>query len=67
MPGQPGYADYLAFGQTKKRIRYPDDKIKKAISLIKSIEKIYPYLTEAQKKQAEYEVITIESNFPDRL
>lgn len=65
--GQPGYADYLKYYQTSNRIRYPDESPRKAKSLIKSIQKTFPYLTETQKETAENEISTINANFSDQL
>ncbi|MFD1144551.1 hypothetical protein ACFQ4C_25715 [Larkinella insperata] len=61
--GQTGYADYMKFARPGDRIRYPNDSERKANSLIRSIEKILPYLTETEKKQAQSEIETIRANF----
>lgn len=65
--GQPGYDDYIKYGRTTDRIRYPDESKRKAKLLIKSIEKTFPFLTETQIKQAENEVNTIKDNFQNQL
>lgn len=57
------YNDYLAFCTPTKRKAYPNDSPKRAKSLVKSIEKILPLLSESAKQQAENEKQTIEANF----
>ncbi|GAB3949551.1 hypothetical protein GCM10028805_25980 [Spirosoma harenae] len=61
--GQPLYNDYITLTTPKKRIAYPNESLKKAKSLIASIEKIMPKLTDSERKQAENEINTIEAKF----
>lgn len=65
--GQPGYPDYLRFARPGDRTAYPNDSVRKAKSLIRSIERILPFLTEPESQQAQKEVITIKANFHNQL
>jgi hypothetical protein len=60
---QPLYDDYITFCTTRKRVSYPNESKSKARSLIKSIEKVLPHLSEAERKQAQNEIDTIRANF----
>ncbi|WP_020599370.1 hypothetical protein [Spirosoma panaciterrae] len=61
--GEKLYNDYCDYATPIKRLAYSNDSSKKANSLIKSIEKILPYLNEKAKLQAESEIITIRAKF----
>ena len=59
--GEPDYNDYITFATRAKRIAYPSESKSKAKSLITSIRKILPKLSEKARQQAENELNTIES------
>lgn len=59
--GEPDYNDYITFAIPAKRLAYPGDSPSKAKSLLNSIRKILPYLSEKAAQQANNEIHTIES------
>lgn len=65
--GQQGYQDYMNYARPGDRTSYPDESTRKANSLIRSIEKILPQLTDTERKQAENEIDTIKANFRNQL
>lgn len=65
--GEPLYADYMRFARPGDRTSYPNESKRKAKSLIRSIEKIKPYLTESEKINAETEIKTLEASFSNQL
>lgn len=65
--GQEGYQDYMTYARAGDRCSYPGDSDRKAKSLIRSIQKVLPYLTDAEKEQAVNEIDTIQAKFRNQL
>ena len=64
--GEPDYNDYVTFATPTKRKSYPNNSDSKAKSLIKSIRKIIPHLSQRAVQQANSEIDTIEANLVTR-
>lgn len=64
--GEPDYNDYITFATSTKRKSYPNNSGSKAKSLIRSIRKIIPHLSQRAVQQANSEIDTIEANLVTR-
>lgn len=60
--GEPDYNDYITFATPSKRAAYPNGSQSKVKSLIKSIEKILPSLTQKAAQQANNELETLKAS-----